>query len=90
MFSTPFTAAHVVISLAGIGSGLVVVYGLISGKRFDTWTALFLVSTVATSVTGFFFPIERFLPSHAVGIFSLLPAAQLMNPFYLWALSNCV
>ena len=75
MFPSLFTAAHVAISLAGIGSGLVVVYGLITGKRFDAWTALFLVSTVATSATGFFFPFERFLPSHAVGIVSLLVLA---------------
>src|SRR5438876_410139 len=60
MFSTPFTAAHVVISLVGIGSGIIVVYGRIAGKRLDTWTAIFLVSTVAISVTGFFFPFERY------------------------------
>jgi len=59
----------------GIGSGLVVVYGLIAAKRLDVWTALFLLSTVLTSVTGFFFPVERFLPSHAVGILSLLVLA---------------
>jgi hypothetical protein len=75
MFLTLFTAAHVVISLAGIESGLVVVYGLITGKRFDTWTVIFLASTVATRVTGFFFPFERFLPSHAVGIVSLVVLA---------------
>jgi len=75
MFATPFTAAHVVISFAAIGSGLVVIYGLISGKRLDTWTAFFLASTVATSVTGFFFPFERFLPSHGVGIVSLIVLA---------------
>jgi len=69
------TIAHVVISLVGIGSGFVVVYGLVAGKRFDFWTALFLMTTVATSVTGFFFPVERFLPSHAIGIVSLLVLA---------------
>ena len=72
---TPLTFVHVVISLVGIGSGFVVVYGLIAAKRFDFWTALFLLTTVLTSVTGFFFPVERFLPSHAVGILSLLVLA---------------
>jgi len=70
-----FTFVHVVLSLIGIFSGFVVVFGLLAGKRLDGWTALFLVSTVATSVTGFLFPFHRFLPSHAVGILSLLVLA---------------
>jgi hypothetical protein len=66
-----FTIFHVVLSLVGIGSGLVVVYGLLTSKRLDGWTALFLTTTAATSVTGFFFPVHQFLPSHGVGILSL-------------------
>jgi len=66
------TLLHVVLSLLGIASGVVVMYGLIAAKRLETWTALFLLTTVATSVTGFFFPFVRFLPSHGVGIVSLL------------------
>jgi hypothetical protein len=65
------TGGHVAISLAGIGSGLVVAYGFLTAKRLDGWTAVFLATTVATSVTGYFFPVDRFLPSHAVGILSL-------------------
>ena len=68
---TPFAFVHVVLSLVGIGSGFVVVYGLFAAKRLDVWTTVFLASTVATSVTGFLFPFERFLPSHAVGAVSL-------------------
>jgi hypothetical protein len=68
---TPFTFVHVVLGLVGIGSGFVVVYGLVAAKRLDAWTAVFLASTVATSVTGFLFPFERFLPSHGIGIVSL-------------------
>ena len=67
-----FTLFHVVLSLIGIGSGLVVMIGLLSGKRFDGWTALFLATTLATSVTGFGFPFDHLLPSHKVGILSLL------------------
>ena len=70
-----FTIVHVVISLIGIGSGLVVLAGLLAAKRLDGWTALFLVSTVATSVTGFFFPFHGFTPAIAVGIISLLVLA---------------
>src|SRR6267154_1773393 len=73
---TTFTFVHVVLSLIGIFSGFVVVFGLLAGKRLDGWTALFLVSTVATSVTGFLFPFHRFLPSHGVGILSLLVLAM--------------
>jgi hypothetical protein len=72
---TTFTFVHVVLSLIGIFSGFVVVFGLLAGKRLDGWTAPFLVSTVATSVTGFLFPFHRFLPSHGVGILSLLVLA---------------
>jgi hypothetical protein len=69
---TIFTFVHVVFSLVGIFSGFVVVFGLLTGKRLDGWTALFLATTVLTSVTGFLFPFQRFLPSHAVGILSLI------------------
>ena len=67
-----YTAIHVVISLVGISSGLVVLLGLLNGRRFDTWTAVFLATTVATSATGFGFPVDRVLPSHIVGGISLL------------------
>jgi hypothetical protein len=67
-----YTLVHVLISLAGIFTGIVVLIGLLTGKRLDGWTAIFLATTVATSVTGFFFPVDHFMPSHAVGIISLL------------------
>jgi hypothetical protein len=70
-----YTLIHVLISLIGLFAGYVVLIGLIAGNRLDGWTALFLVSTVATSVTGFFFPVHRFMPSHAVGILSLIMLA---------------
>src|SRR6266850_6124153 len=70
-----FTLIHVVISLAGIAAGLVVLSGMLTAKRLDGWTALFLVTTVATSVTGFGFPFDHLLPSHKVGITSLVVLA---------------
>jgi hypothetical protein len=70
-----FTLVHVVISLLGIFSGFVVMFGLLAGKRLDGWTAVFLATTVATSVTGFLFPFHHFMPSHAVGLLSLVVLA---------------
>src|ERR1700693_4873490 len=71
MSLSTFTLVHVLISLVGIASGLVVLYGLLSAKRLDGWTSLFLITTVLTSVTGFGFPFEHLLPSHKIGIISL-------------------
>lgn len=74
MFSnlSPFTKLHVVISLIGIVSGLVVMFGLLVGRRLNGWTALFLISTILTSVTGFFFPFHGVTPAIVVGIISLV------------------
>lgn len=69
---TLFVFVHVVISLIGIASGFAFVYGLLSGKTSERWTGTFLTSTVATSVTGFMLPASHFMPSHAVGILSLI------------------
>jgi hypothetical protein len=71
MTTSTFTSVHVLLSLVGIVSGFLVIFGLLNGKRLDGWTALFLATTVATSVTGFFFPFDHLLPSHKVGILSL-------------------
>jgi hypothetical protein len=70
--TTTLTLVHVVLSLIGILSGFVVLGGLLSGKTLDAWTAVFILTTAATSLTGFLFPFYEFLPSHGVGIVSLL------------------
>jgi hypothetical protein len=67
-----FTIVHVLISLVGIGTGFVVMYGFLTGKRLEYWTAIFLTFTILTSVTGFLFPIEHFTPGLAIGILSML------------------
>src|SRR5713226_8865869 len=74
MFSnlSPFTKLHVVISLIGIVSGLAVMFGLLVGRRLNGWTALFLISTLLTSMTGFFFPFHGVTPAIVVGIISLV------------------
>ena len=70
-----FTFVHVVLSLVGIVAGIVVVIEMLGSKRSDAWATLFLVTTVLTSVTGFFFPRDQLLPSHIVGVISLLVLA---------------
>jgi len=75
MMLTAFTLFHVALSLAGIVSGGVVVYGLLTSRRLDGWTTFFLITTAATSVTGFLFPVQKFMPSHMLGILSLIALA---------------
>ena len=61
-----------VLSLIGIVAGLVVALGMLGGKRLPVLTAVFLITTVLTSVTGFLFPFHQLLPSHVFGIISLI------------------
>ena len=72
-----FLILHVALSLVGILTGFVVIYGLTTSQRFDGMTLVFLASTIATSVTGFppFFRFEKLLPSHVVGVISLVVLA---------------
>ena len=79
---TTFTLIHVVLSLVGIFAGLIVAGGFVAGKRLDGWTGLFLVSTVLTNVTGFGFPFVSLLPSHIVGIISLIVLAVVIVARY--------
>ena len=67
-----FTLIHVLISLAGIASGLVVMYGFLSNKRLDGWTAFFLTTTALTSLTGFLFPFKGVTPAIKLGVISLV------------------
>jgi hypothetical protein len=60
------------LSLIGILAGLVVLFGMFSAKRVDGCTWLFMVTTLLTTVTGFFFPFHRILPSHILGVLSLI------------------
>src|SRR5262245_54535092 len=77
-----FTLIHVVISVLGIISGLVVVGGLVAGARLGNWTALFLITTILTSVTGFGFPLTKVGPPHVVGAISLVVLAVCVAALY--------
>ncbi|SRR5712691_3625291 len=85
---TTFTLIHVVLSLVGLFAGLVVAGGLVAGERLDGWTGVFLVTTVLTNITGFGFPFVTFLPSHAVGIVSLVVLAIVIVARYWKHLSG--
>jgi hypothetical protein len=75
MSLSAFTTFHVVLSLIGILTGFVVVFGLIAGRQLRGWTGLFLSTTLATSLTGFLFPFHGFGPPHYVGMLSLVALA---------------
>jgi len=77
-----FTVVHTVLSLIGIVTGLVVLLGMLGGRKLDSWTAIFLATTVLTSVTGFFFPFAKLLPSHIVGIILLVILAIALVALY--------
>ena len=70
-----FTLIHVVISLIGIVAGLVVVYGFLVGSKLPAWNLVFLLFTILTSVTGFFFPFHGITPGIVVGVISLVVLA---------------
>jgi hypothetical protein len=88
MILAVYTLVHVVISLVGIGTGLVVLSGLLKNQRFDRWTSVFLATTVATSVTGFGFPFVQLLPSHIVGVISLIVLAPTIYARYVRRMSG--
>ena len=72
MILAAYTLIHVVISLVGIGTGFVVLGGLLQGQRLDGVTKVFLWTTVLTSVTGFGFPATHVTPGHVIGVISLV------------------
>jgi hypothetical protein len=83
-----FTTLHVIISLIGIVTGLVALLGMLAGKNLGVWIALFLGSTVLTSVTGFLFPFTKLLPSHVFGIISLIVLAAALLALYVFRLEG--
>jgi hypothetical protein len=83
-----FTAVHVLLSLVGIGSGLLVLFGLFNSKPLEGWTKVFLATTAATSVTGFFFPFHGVTPGIVVGILSLILLAVSVFARYLRGMTS--
>ncbi|HKD79257.1 MAG TPA: hypothetical protein VKH81_06150 [Candidatus Angelobacter sp.] len=83
-----YTLIHVVISLIGIVSGLVVLFGMIGNKRLGGLTAVFLVTTVLTSLTGFGFPFKGVTPGIILGILSLVVLALSIAARYMFHTSG--
>jgi hypothetical protein len=83
-----FTILHVIISLVAIVSGLVVLVGMLRATRLPGWTALFLATTILTSVTGFMFPISGVTPGIIVGLISIVILAIALAALYLKHLSG--
>jgi hypothetical protein len=88
MSEATFTVVHVVLSLVGIVAGIIVLAGMLATWRLPGWTALFLVTTVLTSVTGFFFPRDHLMPSHIVGIISLVVLVIAILALYRFRLAR--
>src|SRR5438045_2314055 len=86
--TSTFTLLHVIISLIGIAFGIVVLIAMFSSKKVEGWTALFLLTTVLTSVTGFFFHSASFGPPHVLGVLSLLLLAVAIPALYLFRLAG--
>ena len=86
MSLSAFTTVHVVISLIAIASGIIVMFGLLGSSRMPGLTGIFLLFTILTSATGFLFPFEKLLPSHIVGILSLVLLAIACLALYVMKL----
>ncbi len=83
------TLAHVLVSLLGIVSGIVVVRGFVASRHGAGWSAVFLWSTLVTSVTGFlFFPLQPFTPAHVFGAVSLVVLGPTFFALYSRGLSG--
>jgi hypothetical protein len=83
-----FTILHVIISLIAIIAGFIAMGGMLASKRSAGWTALFLLMTVLTSVTGFLFPIHGFTPALGVGILSMVLLVIALLALYSFHLSG--
>jgi hypothetical protein len=83
-----FTSLHVIISLVAIVSGVVVMFGLLGSNRMPALTATFLLLTILTSATGFLFPFQKLLPSHMVGMLSLVLLAIACVALYAMKLAG--
>jgi hypothetical protein len=86
--TSTFTLLHVIISLIGVVSGLIVVFGMFGSHRLPGWTALFLLTTVLTSVTGFLFPGTTLTPARIFGIISLVVQAPTLLALYAFRLGG--
>jgi hypothetical protein len=83
-----FTFLHVFLSLVGIGAGIFIIYGLLTSRRLSILTALFLVTTVATSLTGFLFPFQGISPGIILGVLSMIALLLAITALYVKKLAG--
>ena len=91
MSLSTFTTVHVIISLIAIVSGIIVMFGLLGSNRMPGMTPIFLLFTILTSATGFLIPpllSEKLLPSHMIGILSLVLLLIACIALYVMKLSG--
>jgi len=82
------TAIHTALSLVALVAGIVVVIGLLGTRLLPLWSALYFVTAVATSATGFLFPSSTFMASHWIGVISLVVLALAIVARYRLALAG--
>src|SRR4051812_38587231 len=83
-----FTTLHVILCFVAIGSGVIVIAGLLRSKRLEGWIAVYLVSALAASASGFGFPFEKILPSHILGVISIVVLILATVARYLFHLAG--
>jgi hypothetical protein len=86
MSLSTYTTLHVIISLIGIGSGFIVLFGLIGGRLLSPWNGVFLVTTILTSLTGFAFPNDKVTPGIILGVLSIIVLAIALVALYVFHL----
>ena len=88
MSLSTYTALHVILSLIGIGTGFIVLFGLISGRLLSPWNGVFLATTILTSLTGFAFPNTKVTPGIVLGILSMIVLAIALLALYVFHLKG--
>jgi hypothetical protein len=83
-----YTVIHVAISLIGIGSGLIVLFGFLQGRLLNPTNGIFLLFTILTSVTGFLYPYEKVTPGIILGVLSLIVLAIALLALYAFHLKG--
>ena len=84
MSLSTYTTLHVILSLIGIGTGFIVLFGFFNGKLLSSWNVMFLVTTILTSLTGFGFPNDKVTPGIVLGVLSVIVLAIAVVALYVF------
>ncbi|WP_254506501.1 hypothetical protein [Anatilimnocola floriformis] len=87
-YVTTVLVAHVAVSLVALALGFVVTAGFLRGHSLDRWNAWFLGTTIVTSLSGYLFPVDRVLPSHILGVISLVVLAVAVDARFRHSLAG--